>query len=194
MLCRRAGGDGDPGAQCTGDLDGVAAHAAGTAVHQQQLALVKVTGHRQVGPHRARHLRHACGVHQVEADRMRQELAGRNHHVFGVATTRQQGANLLSRRPIRDVVSHRFDDAGGFHAEHVAGARRRGIEPGGLQQVGPVDPGRADFDQHFTVAGGDIGDLLPEESISGFGDDGIHGGHATSCRFLSVRKAMGRIA
>ena len=63
---------------------------------------------------------------------------------------------------------------GDLHAEQFAGARRRGIQPGGLQQVGPIDAGGDDLDQHLTLAGVDIGDLLPQEAIGGFGDDGIH--------------------
>ena len=97
QLGRRSRGDGDPGAQCAGDLDGVAADAAGAAVHQQQLTLAQVRRHRQVRPDRAGHLRHTGGVVQVEADGMRQQLAGGNGDVFGVAAAGQQSADLFLR-------------------------------------------------------------------------------------------------
>ena len=65
--------------------------------------------------------------------------------------------------------------------DDLAGARRRRILPGGLQQVGAVDAGRADLDQYLAGPGGDVGDFLPGELIGGFGDDGVHARHATTC-------------
>ena len=44
-------------AERAGDLDGVRADAAGSAVQQQHLAAVQMCGHHQVRPDRARHLR-----------------------------------------------------------------------------------------------------------------------------------------
>ena len=92
---------------------------------------------------------------------MRQKLTGGNSNVFGIAAAGQQCADLLPRRPIVNIVAHCFDDAGDLHAQQLAGTRWRRIQSGGLQQVGPVDPGRADFYQHLVGARSDIRDLLP---------------------------------
>ena len=154
----------------------------------------QVGGHHQVRPHRAGHFRQARGIVQVDTVGDRHDLAGGHSDVFGVAAARQQSADLLPGRPCRDVVAHR--------------RRRRRRPPcrgsrwhpaaadsaGGLQQVGPVDAGRADLDQHFAAARRDVGDLLPDELIGGFSDDRIHGRHATTCGFRAVPKAMCRIA
>jgi len=98
---------------------------------------------------------------------MRQKLAGGNGHVFGVAAAGQQSADFLPRCTSRDIVADRLDDTRDLHAEQFAGPRWRRIQPGGLQQVGPVDAGRADLDQHLSAARGDIRDLLPGELIGG---------------------------
>ncbi len=170
----------------------MASDAAGPAVHQQQLAFAQVSGHHQVRPHRARHFGKPGRVHQVDTVRNRQHLTGGNGDVFGVSAAGQQRANFLSHRPSGDIRADFGDDAGDLHADDLAGARRWRVFTGGLQHVGAVDTGRGDFDQHLARPRGHVGYFLPEQLIGGFGDDGMHAGHATTA--YSYQRWRGRAA
>ncbi len=65
-----------------------------------------------------------------------------------------------------------------------------GYSPAACNRSARLTPAALTLISTSPLAGGDIGDLLPHESIGGFGDDGIHARHATSRGLLSVPKAM----
>ena len=78
--------------------------------------------------------------------------AGRRDAIFGIAAARDQRADLLADERLSALA--RLDDlAGDLEAEDVGRAGRRRIEPAPLEDVGPVDAGRGDLDQHFAGPG-----------------------------------------
>ena len=160
-----SGGDRHRGAERVGHLDGVRADAAGAAVDEQCLARREVCCQDQVGPHRAGHLGQPGRVEQADPGRNRHDLPGRNGDVFGVAAARQQSADFLPELPLRASFAHRRHRAGDLHAEDLAGARRRWVAAGGLQQIGAVEAGCGDLDQDFARIRRDVGDFPPRELI-----------------------------
>ena len=152
-LAARTGGHRDAGAQCPGHLDGVGADAAGAAVHQQHLAGGQVRGHDQVGPHRAGHLGQGGGVLTLTPAGIGITWPAGHRDVLGVAAAGSSAQTCCPTAHSDTPSPTAAIDAGDLQAEDVARAGRRRILAGRLQQVGPVDPGRADLDQHLAGSG-----------------------------------------
>jgi hypothetical protein len=147
-------------------LNPVGADAAGAAVDQQRLAGAQVSRHLQVRPHRACGFGQRGGLVHLDGGGNRHYLTGRRCGVFGVAAAGQQSADFLPGRPFGNTAADVGDHPSHFHAKNFAGARRRWIVAGGLQQIGTVDSGCADLDQHLTVVGHHIRNLGPHQMVT----------------------------
>jgi len=176
-LVGRPGRGEDASPDGLGVLDGEGADAAGAAVDQDRLTLaeVHVVEVREDG---GRHLDQPGCADQVHPGRWRDNLTGRHAHQFGVATAGEQGDALVAGAPAGDVVPYRFDDAGDLQADHVADAGRGRIVALALQQVGAVDPGCPDADDHLAPRGHGPGSVAEGQVLgpAGGGDgDNAHG-------------------
>ncbi|MCY1439916.1 hypothetical protein D9M71_561690 [compost metagenome] len=99
---------------------------------------------------------------QRQALRRRQGVAAVDHHFRGHATPGEQRADAVAHLPLRtgaDLGHH----AGALQAEDVAGPGWRGVEPGLLQQVGAVDPGRRHANADLPGATGRTRPFSPDQ-------------------------------
>jgi hypothetical protein len=87
----------------------------------------------------------------------RQHMAGVDGDPLGIAPAAQQGAHPVADGPARHPFAYGFDLARDLKPENVRSARWRGIAAVALQQVGPIDPGGMDPDDHLAGAGHRIG-------------------------------------
>ena len=150
-------------------------------MHEQRLARSQARGHEDVRPHGAHDLGQPAGLDQVDTGGQRQHLAGGHGDLLGIAATGQQGAHLVADRETRvDVGSERGDAAGALETGVRRRARRRGVVPLPLQDIGAVDGRGDDVDQHLARSGSDVVDVLPLQHVgpAGFGDhDRLHAHH-----------------
>ena len=133
QLVLRPGRDRNPAAERTGHLDRVRADPARAAVDEDQPACRQVRRHDQVRPHRARDFGQCGGIVQRHGVRDRHHLTGGHGDVLGIASARQQTANLLLDGPPGDAVAEPGDRPRHLQSEGLAGARRRRVLAGGLQ-------------------------------------------------------------
>jgi hypothetical protein len=72
---------------------------------------------------------------------------------LGVAAAVGERRHLVAERPARNPLSEADDLARHFEAEKIGGAWRRRIKPFPLHEVGAVDAGGGDADQHLAGGG-----------------------------------------
>jgi hypothetical protein len=133
----------------------------------------------QVYPDREEGFRHAGCLNEAQLRRYRQAQARRRHRIFGIAATRQQGADRSADQVRRDVLSRSNGDPGCLQPENVGGARRWRISAQPLDNVGPVHSGRGDPDQDLVRAWHRHRPLDDPENVGAARigrDDGTHGG------------------
>ena len=93
----------------------------------------------QIEPGRGVHLRHHGSLNQGQTLRHRHGVTCIKHHLLGHTTTGEQAADAIAHLP--GAAGTHFDNhPGALQAQRLAGTRWRRIEPGTLQQIGPVKP------------------------------------------------------
>ena len=153
------------------------ADAAGAAVHEQVLAGLQRGEVEDVAPDRAGDLGQAGGVQQRHPGGHGQQLPDGDGDLLGVAAAGEQRADLVADRPAGDALAERRRSAGALQAGVGRGAGRRGVEAAALQQVGPVDGGRDDVDEHLARARDGRVDVGEDERLGaavGRQRDGAH--------------------
>lgn len=196
-LLRAARRDRDPGPDRLRQLDRHRADAAGAAVHQEGLAGAQVGHHEDVGPHRRGDLGQRRGLHQADALRYGEELAGRNGDLLRVTAARQQRAHGVADRPPGHPGTERDDTARALQTGVGGGAGRRIVEALPLEHVGTVHSAGDDLDEDLAVTGYGIGHLGPDERLgaTGFGNrDRIHGREATPAGLARAGASSVRVA
>ena len=149
---------------------------AGAAVHQERLARGEVRV-RQGRPDRRRDLEHPGRVDEVVAGRRREHLAGGYADALGVPAAGEQGDARLADLEPADAGPEGGHVPRDLEPDGLAGPRRRRVVALPLHEVGPVDPGPDDVDQHLARAGLGVRHLtdLQDVGISRLGhDDGTH--------------------
>ena len=127
------------------------ADAAGTAMHEEKLALLQGRHLKDVCPHRKEGFGNATSLYHGVAAWERQAVRGGYAAVFGVAATGDEGAHGIA--DIEGcIVCRGRHDAGDFEAQNRRGTVRRGILALALQYVGPVDSRRFNLNDDFMRA------------------------------------------
>ena len=102
-------------------------------------------------------------------------MPGIGQRVFGIAAPGQQGADLVTGLPAAGADDHLARD---FQAEDLRSPRWRRVAAFALQQVGPVDAGGLDLEQHLPRSGLRPRHLHQVQGIGGSGatadGDGLH--------------------
>ncbi len=133
------------------ERDGHGPDAAGPAVDEHGVAFGGKAALEQVHPDGEQGLRHRRRFGQRKDFRHGEAGPGRRDAIFGIAAARDERADLLADE-VSSALS-RFDDrAGHFESEDVRRSGRRRIEAPALEDVGPIDAGRGDLDQHLARA------------------------------------------
>ena len=160
------------------ELDGDRADAGRAAVHEQQLPRLERRQLEDVGPDGADDLGQPGGLEQRHPRRDRQELTGRHRDQLGVAPAGQQRAHLLADHPVGDAVAEGDDAAGALEPGVGRGAGWWVVQAHPLHDVGAVDGGRRDLDEHLTRSGDGVRDVGGDEGVGvprGRQGDGAHG-------------------
>ncbi len=75
-------------------------------------------------------------------------------HLLGVAAAGEQGAHLVADRPARDALAEAATSPLHSSPGYSRRTGRRRVEALALHEVGAVDAGRDDVDEHLAGAGG----------------------------------------
>ena len=70
---------------------------------------------------------------------------------MGIAAAGDQRANLITNLPCRDIGGGGDNFTGKFKPRDFRRAGGRGIHPGHLHQIGPVDPGGTNTHQNLAL-------------------------------------------
>jgi hypothetical protein len=153
----RPGGRKDRGAADVCELDRCRSDAARPAVNQQQFAGRKPRTLKDVRPHREERLRNCSGRRNLGARRDGQALRRRRHAVLGVSAACDERAHAVAVLPARrGAVFGRadlHDGARDFESWQIGCAGRRGITTEALHDIGSIDAGRGNLDEHFIGPG-----------------------------------------
>ena len=106
-----------------------------------------------------------------------QHLLGGRDDPLGVAATVEEGADLVADLPLLDAVTDGCDATADLEARILRRARGRRVVAEPLHDVGTVDPGRHDVDEHLPGTRDGVGHLVEDEAVgvSGLRDgDGAH--------------------
>jgi len=87
---------------------------------------------------------------QRKAIRDRQALRSWRDAIFGIATARDQRADLGAAHGGIDAIAERYDVTGDLQAENRRRAWRGRVFALALEHVGPVHAGRGDLDQNLA--------------------------------------------
>lgn len=79
-----------------------------------------------------------------------QGLAGRRHTILGIAAAIGQGADPVTDDELVDPCADRDHFSRHFQARNRAHSRLHRVLAGALNDVGTVDPGGVNADQHFA--------------------------------------------
>ena len=128
------------------------ADPAGAAVDQHRVAVGGKAALEQIDPHGEQGFGHRRGLGHAQHFGDDQAGARGRDAIFGIAAARDQGADLAARsglrRPPRAATT-----VPAISSPRMSGrAGRRRIGSAALENVGPVDPGGRDLDQHFVPA------------------------------------------
>ncbi|CAM5732749.1 hypothetical protein SBADM41S_00574 [Streptomyces badius] len=165
-------------------------------MHQEGLAGAQMGHHEDVGPHRGGDLGQRRGLHQADALRYGEELAG-GCDLLRVTAARQQGAHLVADRPPGHPGTERDDTARALQSGVGGRAGRRIVEALPPEHVGTVHSAGDDLDEDLAVAGYGIGHLGPHERLgaAGFGNrDRMHGREATPAALARADASSIRVA
>ena len=190
---RAAGGRQDEaGAGQFRHLDRHHADPAGPALAQEGLTLLQLAALEDIGVHRHHRLGEAGARDKIHRIGERQDAAFVHGHGLGIAPAGQQRADPVADLPARHAIADLGNHAGAFQAHGLRRAGRGRVHALALQQVRPVQAGRANVDQHLLRAGLRPRDRLQcQRRIGGCGD-GEHGvGHE---RLRGWRQCSGRVA
>ena len=108
-------------------------------------------------------------------------LAERMARARGLDITVTATANRREALQDADAVLSSFRP-GGFEARILGRAFRRWIKSEPLHDIGAVDSGRNDVEQHLVMADDGVGNLTPPQYVGVarfFDDDGMHGLHGS---------------
>ena len=134
------------------EQDGHRADPAGTAVDQHRVAVGGESALEQIDPHGEQGFGHRRGFGQAKDFGDDQAGSSRRDAIFGIATARDQRADLAIQQPLGAFPrrDHRSRD---FEAEDIGRPGRRRIDSAALKNVRAVDPGGRNLDQDFVAAG-----------------------------------------
>ena len=135
-----------------GEHDRHRADPAGPAVDQQRLAFGGHPAFEDVVPDREQSLGNRRGLVQRHSCRHGQAMPEMGEAVFGIAAAGDERADLLAEQRFGRALAQRDDFARYLEARDRRGARRRRVEALPLDDVGAVDPGMADPDQHLVFS------------------------------------------
>ena len=127
------------------------ADPAGTAVNEYPLARLQPATIEQIGPDREERLRNRGRVLFRYRRGDPQALFRGDGAVFRVAAAGHQRAHVLADCQRVDAV-HSHDLAAHLEAGNVGGPGGRGVFAHPLHDVGTIDAGGRDADEHFTGA------------------------------------------
>ncbi len=116
----------------------------------------------------------AGGGDEIETLGDRQALAGGRDAIFGVAGADDERADSVARLPPAAAGHHLTGDFEA-HDRRRAGRHRVAAEP--LEDVGPVDAGGVDPDQHLAGAGRRHRARDRHQHLGAAGGGGVDGGH-----------------
>ena len=107
------------------------------------------------------------GARHLEGQRLghAQRLALVEHDPLGVCRARDDAHHRVAHGPVDHVLPHRGHHSGQLEAGDVEGGGRPGVEPAALEEVGPVEGGRHDVDQHLVGPGDRVGHLADHEDL-----------------------------
>ena len=137
-------------AERLGEHDRRGADAGRAAVDQKRLACLQPAALEHVGPHGEKRLGHRTRLDERETVGQRQRVRLMHRAEFRVAAARHQAADAVAEPKARRTLAQPDHRAGDLEAGNVGCARRRRIGPLALQDVGAVDAGRLDLDQHLA--------------------------------------------
>ena len=174
-------GDRDLAAAGPRELDGHGPDSARASMHEERLSRAQGGRHEDVRPHRGDRFGQRCGVDEIDGVRHGEKLAGCGDGQFGVPAAAEQGADAVADGDIRHAVAECGDGARDLEAGPVRRTGRRGIGAHSLVQVGPIDPGCGDLDEHFAAPRDKVIDLAryehlrPTRPADGNGQHDLHG-------------------
>ena len=148
----RAASDDDLEPEQDAKLDRHRPDPARPAVDEDSVAIGGEPALEQVDPHREQGFGEGGGLGHAQDFGDGQASARGRDAIFGVTPTGDKRADAGADEVARPLP-RRDHGAGYFQAGNVAHARRRGIDPHPLENVGAVDPGGGDLDEHFSRAG-----------------------------------------
>ena len=99
-------------------------------------------------------------------------MARVDHSQFRVSAPAQQGADRVADRPPRHPFADLVDLAGHLQPRNVRGTGRCGIAALTLQEIRPVDAGRAYPDADLSGAGLRVGSLDERQTLGRSGAPG----------------------
>ena len=138
---------------CLGNLDGRSAHAARSAQNQHGFTGLEGCAVYQRVVRGGINHDEGCGVHHSKSRWQRHAQGRARNRVATKAARATQAGHGLADLQVGDAFAHRLHDASVFRSRHKG--------QGGLhlvlvlhdQQVGKIQAGGLDFDQHFARFG-----------------------------------------
>jgi hypothetical protein len=192
LLAQRAflvgGGGGDHARTCgLGDLYGGRAHAARRAQHQHGLALTQLptVDQRMVGGG----IGHDEGgrIDEAEAVGQRHAQCGRRQRVGAEAARARQAGHALAHGQVAHAFAHGLDHACILRARHEGQRRLHLVLVLHDQQIGEIQAGRLDFEQHLPGARRGRGQLRPLQLVYARGRGAKPSVHVVSCVRMRCR-------
>ena len=151
-LVVRAAGDDHLEPEEVAEQDRHRADAAGPAMDEDGVAVGGKAPLEQVDPHGEEGLGHGRSLGHAQDFGDGQAGATGGEAIFGIAAAGDEGADAAADRRAGRITD-RDDGAGNFEPGDVGGAGRGGVIAHPLEDVGAVDAGGGDLDQHFAGAG-----------------------------------------
>ena len=164
-LLRAAGGDEAAETGLAQEDDRRGPHPAAAAVDERGLTLRDrpETGQEEVREGGEENLRERPGLLVAHRVRDGEDGAVMDDRLLGVPSTCQERHDALAGFEVADPRSHLGHLAGTFEPEDRRGAGGWRIQALPLQEIGPVDGGRADADADLVVAQRGSGGLARDE-------------------------------
>ncbi len=134
------------------ELDGIARHRSGPALHKHGLARDGTVAQHRV---MRRHEGHAEAGSDIKAHALRQGdgVIGMDCRELGRSAGRMHDPDPLADAALRHAGTHGFDDAGAVGMGDDAAGGRSARPAGALLRVMRVDAGPGDPDQHLARSG-----------------------------------------
>ena len=119
---------------------------------EKRVACAKAAALEHVGPDGEKCFWDRTGGRHLHARGHRQALRVGRHAIFRIAAAGNQCTDAIAVPPACHTGAAGRHDAGHFESRNIAGAGRRRIFSFALHQVGTIQAGRRDANQHISGA------------------------------------------